>query len=116
MAKSYIKINNYSNNGSLFIASKVFKDIAIEKLKTTSGVVLGLTPNKKGRAQDYDFDKNITVNYKDGNAELYIVINVQKGIDVNKLCIELQKEILEEISILLEQVSVQIKIKVANII
>ena len=43
-------------------------------------------------------------------------IHVQKGIDVNKLCIELQKEILEEISILLEQVSVQIKIKVANII
>lgn len=117
MSKSYIKINNYSNNGNLFIASKVFKDIAIEKIKSTKGVYIGNEEVfKKGKDQDFDFDKNITCTYKDGYAELYININVKKGVDVNKLCINLQKEISDEIFVLLEQVPVKIKIKVGNII
>lgn len=114
MAKTYIKINNYSNSGSLYIASQVFKDIAIEHLKSTKGVVL--KENKKGKNATIDFEKVVSVNYKDGYAELSIVINVTKGVDVNKLCLNLQKEIADEISVLLEQVPVQIKIKVANII
>lgn len=117
MAKSYIKINNYSNNGNLFIASKVFKDIAIDKVKNTKGVYIGNEEvSKKGKNHDYDFDKNIICTYKDGYAELYININVKKGVDVNKLCINLQKEISDEISVLLEQVPVKIKIKVGDII
>ena len=117
MAKSYIKINNYSNNGNLFIASKVFKDIAIDKIKNTKGVYIGTEEvSKKGKANYYDFDKNIICTYKDGYAELYIHIDVKKGFDVNELCINLQKEISDEIFVLLEQVPVKIKIKVANII
>jgi uncharacterized alkaline shock family protein YloU len=117
MARSYIKINNYSNNGNLYIASKVFKDIAIDKIKNTKGVYIGNEEvSKKGKNSDFDFDKNVICTYKDGYAELYININVKKGVDVNKICINLQKEISDEIFVLLEQVPVKIKIKVGDII
>ena len=117
MPKSYIKINNYSNNGNLYIASKVFKDIAIYRIKNTKGVYIGNEEvSKKGRNNDFDFDKNVVCTYKDGYAELYISINVKKGEDVNKICINLQKEISDDIFVLLEQVPVKIKVKVEKII
>lgn len=117
MPRSYIKINNYSNNGNLYIASKVFKDIAIAKIKNTKGVYIGNEEvSKKGKNQNFDFDRNINCTYKDGYAELYININVKKGVDVNELCLNLQKEISDEIFVLLEQVPVKIKIKIGNII
>ena len=50
MSKSYIKINNYSNNGNLFIASKVFKDIAIEKIKKADNIVIYTHANVDGDA------------------------------------------------------------------
>lgn len=114
--KTYITINNYNKKGSLHIATKVFKDIAIDVLNKTEGVHIGEFEVKKGKVQTFDFNKNVVVHDKDGRVELDLKINVKKGVDVNDLCLNLQKEINDAILFAVEQLPVKIKIKVENII
>lgn len=110
MAKKYLEINNYSNTGSLYVSSKVFKDIAFRELIKSKSIYLEDESNLD------ELNKDITCSIKDNKGNLNINIWLKKGYDANTECIKIQKDIYNEILLLLEQVPVKIKINVEKII
>lgn len=113
MAKRYLEINNYSHVGALYISSKVFKDIALENLLKAKSLYLDSNDEKLNKE---NLSNNISCSLKDNKGELNIKVNLKKGFDANEECTKLQKDIYNEILLLLEQVPLKIKIKVEKII
>lgn len=109
----YINIKNYSNNGVIGISRRVFEAIVTDAVNRVSGVKI-----TKGKTKKLPFDLShpIKITFRsDGSVDIKISISVEKGANVNDVCVAIQEEVARSITAYTESVPFDIELKVVSI-
>lgn len=108
----YVFIENYTGLGNIGISRNVLITIAA---KATNRVKGASVSDAKSRVFNLYHPIQCVI-HRDGTADLKIAVSLKKGINVNQVCLNIQKEVADAIEEMVEAVKVNIIIKVASII
>lgn len=108
----YSFINNYTKNGSLAIHRSVFETIAIKATNYIKGASVS-EKQAKGNAKSYN-PISVTID-KGGKVNIVVEVALKRGTNVNKICMEIQERIAQNLMLLCEIVPFNIITKVVSI-
>lgn len=109
---SYLKINNYSNEGSLSLSKRVFEDIVAYTIKQFDNV----TKSNNALKSLLNFNESTSVYIRDGKAQITLSVDIKKGHNVKEICNKMIAALQNNIEMFVEQAPVKIKVKVEHII
>ncbi len=107
----YIHIQNYTRNGDMGISRRVFETIAYNATNKVKGASVS---SSKSRVFNL-YHPIQCVLRRDGQVDIKIAVSLKHGVNVNAVCLDIQKEVAEAIEEMVETVKVNIIIKVASI-
>ena len=108
----YVYIDNDSKKGRFGIGVSVFETLANEAFSHVPGLVDIPVEGKKHRL----VLNSSSVEIRNGVVSVKLNVNAKKSVDVNKLRERLVEEINSSFMMVAEQVPVQVKVNVENII
>lgn len=111
---SYLSVNNYSHDGNLFISNNAIVNIAIFALKKMD--VVQLNKRKSHRTSTFNINDKINCYIRDGKAVINVNVDILKGHNVNDVCLNIQKNIADDLEAMIEQIPFSIKVRVDHII
>lgn len=106
----YLEINNYSSGGKLRISRKAIRTIVGKSVSEVNGA--SLAKNKKGLLQIAS-PISIVLS-KDGKIKVSVSIILPTGSQVKEICLALQKEIANNLSMMIEAVPNEIHVHVSS--
>ena len=108
----YYYIKNYSTKGEMAISHHVFETIAMEAVKRIKGAKI----YKGNPHHTRTIYRPVTCEMKkNGKIELNVNISLKKGANVKSTCEKIKEEIINDLLLAVETVSVNVNINVANI-
>lgn len=108
----YLKIQNFSNNGTLAISRRVFETLASEATARVQGA--SLSSSKK--IGSFSLTKPVNVSFRsNGKVEVEVSITLKKGVAAKEVCTKIQEEIATSFNTYAESVPFDIRIKVADV-
>ncbi|MCQ2792313.1 MAG: Asp23/Gls24 family envelope stress response protein [Bacilli bacterium] len=113
MAKEnrYYIVKN-SNLGEMAISHRVFETIAINSVRQVKGAKIYKGDAKSRR---YLYRPVTCEMKKHGKIEINVDVSLKKGVDVKSTCQKIKEEIINNLLLAVETVSVNVLINVANI-
>lgn len=109
----YYFIKNYSNKGEMAISHHVFETIATNAVNKIKGAkVYKGNPHHSSRTIYRPVNCEMK---KNGKIELSVDVSIKKGVDVKETCEKIKEEIVNDLLLAVETVSVNVSINVANI-
>lgn len=110
--RGYVSIQNYSHPGFIAISRASIISIVSKTVSSFKGTSLNKAKSKKGFSLYRPVEVNLT---KEGKASVIVSVEVAQGNKVSELCLALQKEIASNLSMMIDSVPYEIKIKVAKV-
>lgn len=107
----YVFVDNYTGLGDMGISRRVLETIAY---KATNRVKGASVSGAKSRLFNL-YHPIQAIIHRDGTADIKIAVALRKGVNVNQVCLNIQKEVAEALEEMVETVKVNIVIKVASI-
>ncbi len=108
----YVYIDNDSKKGRFGIGVGVFKTLANEAINHVSGLVDIPVEGKNHRL----ILNSSSIEIRDSVVYVRVNVNAKKSVDINKLRERLIEEVNSSFMMVAEQVPVEVKVKVENII
>jgi len=108
----YVFIENYTGLGDIGISRNVLITIAAKATNRVKGATVSGT---KSRVFNLYHPIQCVIHH-DGTADIKISVSLKKGVNVNQVCLNIQKEVAEAIEEMVETVKVRVIIKVASIV
>lgn len=108
----YLKIQNFSNKGTIAISRRVFEMLATDATERIQGA--SLSASKK--IGSFSLTKPVKVSFRsNGKVEVNVSITLRKGSHAKEVCSKIQEEIANSFSTYAESVPFEIQIKVADV-
>lgn len=118
---SYLTLNNnYTNSkGNLKISSFTIEQIAefsLQKMDAVSTPKAKKYPKLLKKFDYFSLKEGVKCTFKDNRINLKIIVDIKKGSNIEEVCLKIQKTIADDLEILLENIPLNIKVKVEKII
>jgi uncharacterized alkaline shock family protein YloU len=111
MRSGYVGINNYSKLGQMGISHRAFETIASIAANKVQGASV-----KKTSSRLFNLDKPVSTTIrKDGRVDIHLDVVLRKKTDVNKVCLEIQEEVTNSITMMCETIPFKVQIKVVSV-
>lgn len=110
----YVYIKNSSSDGDLAISRRVFEELATEAVDKVIGASVTTLKSKNKILVKLYHPVKVTF-HKNGQVEIKISITIKKGINANKVCLDIQEEVANSLLVYTESVPFDIQIKIASI-
>lgn len=107
----YVYIQNYSKSGALGISRTVFDQIAT----TITNRIQGVSVKPNSDKFFFTFHKPVKCEIKDGKVMVKIEIAISSGVNVNDVCLQIQEEIAQAFTQMIEMVPFSVNIKVTGV-
>lgn len=106
----YYKIDSNSLNGNLNVSLDIFN-------KITNECILKIKQNKDLKTKDFQLSKPINTSISKEN-KLTITINLilNKNLNINELCLLIQKEVSKKINSIIETIPFRISVNIDKLI
>lgn len=117
--KNYISINNYSGHGTLAISRKAIGYIVEKSILSLGGVSFAEKKNKRSRYARFSLSSPIKISFTN-EGKILIKLNVSlpapNGGTVNEVCLNMQKEISNNLLYMCDTVPYEIRVHVDSIV
>lgn len=111
---NYVYLNNYSKQGKLGISKDVFTQLVNEVISKIDGVTTAKKLSKKNHI--FHLNKPVRIDIRHDIVHVRISIDVAKGNDLQKVINRIQKDVVNNLLVLTEQVPFDVQVKVESII
>ena len=109
----YVYIQDYSKKGKLGISKTCFEQIISLSTNKIQGVQTADNQNNKFV---FSFHKPISCEIVNGKVQINVQVKIKQGNNIEKICTNIQEQIAEDITTMVELVPLSIKVKVVSII
>ena len=109
----YVYIQDYSKKGKLGISKTCFEQIISLSTNKIQGVQTADNQNIKFV---FSFHKPISCEIVNGKVQINVQVKIKQGNNIEKICTNIQEQIAEDITTMVELVPFSIKVKVVSII
>ncbi len=123
--RDYIAINNYSGIGTIGISRRAIEAVALSCVDSVDGAAV-VGKSKKGEKKKKKAPTAVGVLFalpsgvkvaltKEGKAEITIDVAIRNGVNVAKICEEIQQSVAQGVSIMCDTVPFSVRVKVVRI-
>lgn len=116
---AYITVNNYSKLGKMGISKETLASICYQAVSSIPGVVIQ-NPNEPRQIKSpfdlFFLSEPIKVTTRgDGLVQIAITVDIQNALKVSEICLKIQQEVTQAISMMCETVPVSVQVKVKKV-
>lgn len=117
MRSGYVAINNFNGKGEIGISRLCLEKLVKRAVDSVPGAKLNAKSNKKSPVKWlFDWDQKMKVAiYKNEQVEVFLQIVIKSGQNVQNVCLDIQKKVTANISLMCETVPLKVSIRVIGI-
>ncbi|MCR4562211.1 MAG: Asp23/Gls24 family envelope stress response protein [Bacilli bacterium] len=113
MKRDYYYLNNYKNRGEMGISRHAFEQIAMIATNQITGANVY---DKRKKKFIFSLNKPVYCSFRmNGQVAFNIDVNVKMGVDIQKVCINIQEAVANAVTMMCETVPFSVEVKVLSV-